>query len=101
MYPVEAEKKLQAWIRSHHLVCSGSFFLLETVEYSTIDRFTECVDTLGGTIIGVDSLKKLWIGKHRQVILYRVKASLNTPNHGLRQYWSKYGSFYSRFDERG
>lgn len=101
MYPLQAEKKLESWIRSRHLICSGSFFILETVEYSTVDRFVECVETLGGTLIAVDSVKKLWIGTHRQVILYRAKVSLNTPHHSLRQYWSKYGSFYTRFDERG
>ncbi len=101
MYPLQAEKKLQAWIRSHHLICSGSFLLFETVEYSTVERFTECIERLGGTLISVDSVKKLWMGKHRQVILYSAKASLNTPNNDLRLYWSKYGSFYSRFDERG
>lgn len=100
MYPLQAEKKLQCWIRSHHLVCSGNFFVFETVEYSTVERFTECIEILGGVLIAVDPLKKLWMGKHRQVILYRAKASLNTPNN-LRAYWSKYGSFYSRFDERG
>ncbi len=101
MYPIQAEKKLRAWIRSHHLVCSGSFFWFETVESSTLDRFTECVEALGGVLISVDSVKKLWMGKHRQVILYRAKVSLNTPHHALQTYWSKYGSFYSRFDERG
>lgn len=101
MYPLHAEKKLQAWIRSRHLVCSGNFFIFETVEYSTIERFSECVEVLGGTVISVESIKKLWIGKHRQVVLYQVKTSLHTPHHALRQYWGKYGSFYSRFDERG
>ena len=101
MYPVQAEKKLRAWIRSRHLICSGNFFLFETVEYSTLERFTNCMEALGGVLISVESVKKLWIGKHRQVVLYRARASLNQPEHVLRQYWSKYGSFYSRFDERG
>ena len=101
MYPVQAEKKLRAWIRSRHLICSGNFYFFETVESSAVDRFTECVETLGGSIIHVEPLKKIWIGKRRQVVLFRAKASLHTPEHALRNYWGKYGSFYSRFDERG
>ena len=101
MYPVQAQKKLRAWIRSKHLICSGNFFLFETVESTTLERFTDCMEVMGGTLISVDSVKKLWVGKHRQVVLYRAKASLNTPEQSLRNYWSKHGSFYSRFDERG
>lgn len=101
MYPVEAEKKLQAWIRSRHLICAGNFFWFETVESTAVDRFSDCVEILGGSVIAVEPAKKLWIGNHRQVVLYRAKASLHTPDHALRNYWSRYGSFYSRFDERG
>ncbi len=101
MLPPQAEKKLQHWIRSRHLICSGNFFIFESVEYTAIERFSECVQTLGGTVIVVQDLKKVWIGKHRKVVLYRVKASLHTPHHDLKQYWVKYGGFYTRFDERG
>ena len=91
---------MQTWIRSRHLICSGNFFIFETLDYSTIERFGECVNGLGGTLICVDPVKKIWMGNHRQVLLYRAKASLNTPHHDLRQYWIKYGSFRTRFDER-
>ncbi|WP_038025923.1 hypothetical protein [Synechococcus sp. PCC 7336] len=98
--PPQASKKMQVWIRSRHLVCEGSFFVFETVETSTIDRFSECVKCLGGTVIGVNPIRKVWIGTHRKVVLYRVKASLHTPHHDLKQYWIKYGGFRTRFDER-
>lgn len=101
MLPPIAHKKMQAWIRTRHLICSGNFFILETLEYTTVERFEECVKSLGGSLISVEPIKKVWIGSHRQVILYRAKASLHTPNHDLRQYWLKYGGFYTRFDERG
>lgn len=101
MLPPLAEKKMQHWIRSRHLICSGNFFVFETVEYSAIDRFSECVQSLGGTIIVVKSARTIWIGQHRKVILYQAKASLHTPHHDLKQYWFKYGAFYTRFDERG
>ncbi|MDJ0555147.1 MAG: CpeR family transcriptional regulator [Microcoleaceae cyanobacterium MO_207.B10] len=101
MLPPIAEKKLQSWIRSRHLICSGNFFLFETVEYSAVDRFTNCVQTLGGTLISVKPNKKIWIGNHRKVVLYQARASLYTPHHDLKQYWIKYGGFYTRFDERG
>jgi phycoerythrin-associated linker protein len=100
MLPPIAKKKLQSWIRSRHAICSGNLFIFETVDYSAIERFTECTSALGGAIISVDSIGKIWIGDHRQVILYRVKASLHTPNHDLKQYWIKYGSFRTRFDEQ-
>jgi phycoerythrin-associated linker protein len=101
MLPPLAENKMKSWIRSRHLICSGNFFVLETVEYSTVERFEECVRSLGGAIVAVRPIKKIWIGNHRKVIVYQAKASLHTPMHNLKQYWVKYGSFYSRFDERG
>ena len=101
MLPPQAEKKLRSWIRSRHLICSGNFYLFETVEYSTIDSFSECVRALGGTVICIYSKKKIWIGDHRKVVLYQAKASLNTPHHNLKEYWLDYGGFYTRFDERG
>jgi phycoerythrin-associated linker protein len=100
MLPPTARKKLQCWIRSRHAICSGSFFVFETVDYSAIERFSECIAALGGTVITVDCVGKIWMGDHRQVILYRAKASLHTPNHDLRQYWIKYGSFRTRFNQQ-
>ncbi|MEM9149267.1 MAG: CpeR family transcriptional regulator [Cyanobacteria bacterium P01_F01_bin.3] len=100
MLPPPAKKKMQAWIRSRHLICSGNFFIFETVEFSTVDKFEACVEALGGTLISVEPLRKIWIGSHRRVVLYQVKASLHTPHHELNQYWIKYGSFRTRFDER-
>ncbi|WP_242025593.1 CpeR family transcriptional regulator [Phormidium tenue] len=100
MLPPEAQKKMQCWIRSRHLICSGNFFIFETVDYSAVERFSECVIALGGTVISVDAADKVWIGDHRQVVLYRSKASLHTPHHQLNQYWIKYGNFRTRFDEQ-
>jgi len=98
MLPPEAQKKMQCWIRSRHLICSGNFFVFETVDYGAIVRFSECVSALGGTLISVEPVDKIWMGGHRQVLLYRARASLHTPHHALNQYWLKYGSFRSRFD---
>ncbi|MEM6445542.1 MAG: CpeR family transcriptional regulator [Cyanobacteria bacterium J06642_2] len=100
MLPPEAQKKMQAWIRSRHLICSGNFFVFETVENVTVERFGQCVRSLGGTVISVEPVRKVWIGNHRQVVLLHAKASLHTPHHDLKQYWIKYGSFQTRFDER-
>ncbi len=97
--PPEAKKKMQAWIRSRHLICSGHFYVFETVDYGAIDRFTGCIEALGGTLISVALVGKVWMGDHRQVVLYRARASLHTPCHALKQYWIKYGSFRTRFDE--
>jgi phycoerythrin-associated linker protein len=98
MLPPEAQKKMQCWIRSRHLICSGNFFVFETVDYSAVERFSDSVTALGGTVISVDPIGKIWMGDHRQVLLYRAKASLHTPCHALKQYWLKYGGFRTRFD---
>ena len=100
MLPPAAVKKMKCWIRSRHLICEGNFFILETLEYSTVERFEDCVSSLGGSLISVNGIKKVWIGNHRQVILYQAKASLHTPHHELKQYWIKYGGFHSKFDEK-
>jgi phycoerythrin-associated linker protein len=100
MLPPEAQKKIQSWIRSRHLICSGNFYVFESVDSSAIERFTESIEVLGGTLISVETIGKIWMGDHRQVLLYRAKASLHTPCHDLKQYWIKYGSFRTRFDEQ-
>jgi phycoerythrin-associated linker protein len=100
MLPPIAEKKVQSWIRSRHVICSGNFFVFETMDYSALDRFAASIRALGGTIIAIDSVGKVWIGDHRQIVLYRAKASLHTPHHDLKRYWIKYGSFRTRFDEQ-
>jgi phycoerythrin-associated linker protein len=98
--PPIAEKKMQCWIRSRHLICVGNFFIYESVHYGAVERFSECIAALGGTTISVESIGTIWMSDRRQVMLYRVKASLHTPQHDLKQYWIKYGSFRTRFDER-
>lgn len=98
LLPSEAQKKMQSWIRSRHLICSGNFFIFETVDHGAIDRFSDCVTLLGGSIISIDPVHKIWMGDRRQVILYRARASLHTPSHALKQYWLKYGGFRSRFN---
>ena len=98
MLPPEATKKMQNWIRSRHLICSGNFFIFQTVEYTTVENFSDAVKALGGALICVEPIDKIWIGDHRQVILYQARASLHTPCHDLKQYWIKYGGFRTRFD---
>jgi phycoerythrin-associated linker protein len=100
MLPPEAKKKMQGWIRSRHLICSGNFYVFESVDFSAVERFDECIQALGGTLISVDPIDKIWMGDHRQVLLYQAKASLHTPFHDLKQYWIKHGSYRTRFDQR-
>lgn len=100
MLPPEAEKKLKCWIRSRHLICEGNFFIFETIDYSCVERFTACIVALGGSLISVETIDKIWMGDHRQVFLYRGKASLHTPCNKVKQYWFKYGGLYTRFDKR-
>jgi phycoerythrin-associated linker protein len=99
MLPPIANKKMQCWIRSRHLICSGNLFIFETLDYTAVERFEQCVKSLGGTLISVKPIKRVWMGNHRQILLYRAKASLHTPHHELKQYWHQKGGFYTRFDE--
>jgi phycoerythrin-associated linker protein len=99
MLQLEIQKKMRAWIRSRHLICSGNFYIFETVDYSAIERFDDCVKALGGTLIAVESIGKISMGNHRQVLLYRAKASLHTPCHNLKQYWINSGSYRTRFEQ--
>jgi phycoerythrin-associated linker protein len=92
-------QKMKTWIRSRHLIFSGQFLIFETLDYATVERFEECVLSLGGCFISVEHTKSVWMGDHHKVILYQAKASLHTPHHELRQYWFKHGSFRTRFDE--
>lgn len=99
MLTLQAKKKMQGWIRSRHLICSGNFFIFETLESSTLDRFGQCVTSLGGTLIWVRKAKIILIGNHRKVVLYRAKASVHTPHHHLKEYWFKYGGLATKFQE--
>jgi phycoerythrin-associated linker protein len=100
MLPPVAIKKMQTWIRSRHLICSQKILIFETFDYPTVERFEDCLKSLGGELISVDALKKVWRGSHRQVILYQVKGTFNQVNHPIQQYWYENGSLYTRFDER-
>ncbi|NEQ96758.1 MAG: CpeR family transcriptional regulator [Cyanothece sp. SIO2G6] len=100
MLPPAAEKRLRTWIRSRHLICSGNYFIFESVDFSAIERFGDCIEVLGGALISVDTIGKVWIGDRRQLLLYRAKGSLLIPNNPLKQYWIKYGSFHTRFDDK-
>ena len=99
MLPSLARKKIQTWIRSRHLICSGNFFLLETLGYSTVEQFEACINSLGGTLITVKLVKHLWIGNHRRIILYQAKATLHNPHQDLKKYWFKHGGLHTRFDD--
>ena len=98
--PLSAIKKLQTWIKSHHLICDGNFFVLNTVEYSMVERFEQYIGILGGSLISVECIDRISMGNHRQVLLYQAKASLLTPHHDLKEYWHKYGSSSTKFGQR-
>ena len=100
MLPPVARKKMEAWIRSSHLIFLDNFLIFETLDYSAIERFESSIASLNGTFISVAIKEKIWMGNHRQVILYQAKAYLAVPNHQLKQYWIKYGAFYTRFDQQ-
>jgi phycoerythrin-associated linker protein len=91
---------MQAWIRIRHLIFSRQLLIFDTLDYPAVERFEEYVNILGGCLISVEPGKRLWMGNHRQVILYQANASLHTPHHELRQYSFKYGCFKTGFYQR-
>jgi len=97
IHPV-AEKKLRSWVRSRHLICSCNYFVFESPEYTSIELFGDCIGTFGGSLSRVQRVGKIQVGNRRQLMLYRAKASLLIPNHSLKQYWIRHGSFHTRFD---
>ena len=100
MLPPVAQKKMQTWIRSRHLICSKNELVFETYDYPAIERFEECLITLGGELVSVDTLRKVWRGNHRQVVLYQAKGIFKTQLNPIQQYWYANGSLHTRFDER-
>jgi phycoerythrin-associated linker protein len=100
MLPPIARQKMRTWIGSRHLICSENIFIFETLDYSAVERFEQCITSLGGTLISVEVKDRVWMGNHRQVILYQAKAKFDNPLHELKQYWYKNGSRHTRFDER-
>jgi len=46
MLPPIACKKMQAWIRSRHLIFSAQLLIFETLNYPAVERFEECVNSL-------------------------------------------------------
>jgi phycoerythrin-associated linker protein len=98
LLPLNAQKKMQSWIRSRHLIYTGNFLVFESLDFSAVERFTECIEVLDGTLISVEPVSKIWMGDHRQIFLYRAKASLFTAWPDIKNYWIKYGSFRTRFD---
>ncbi len=99
MLPPVAEKKMRTWVRSRHLICQKNKLIFETYEYPAIDRFEECLMSLGGELVSVNPLKKVWRGNHRRVILYQATGIFESPNHPIQQYWYENGSLYTRFDD--
>ena len=50
MLPPVARKKMQGWIRSRHLICTDNKIIFESYDYSAVERFEECLISLGGRI---------------------------------------------------
>jgi len=95
---IKAREKIKNWIRTRHIICQGNFFIFESLEYPTIERFEKYLSSLGGTLIVVNAVKKVWIGNHRKVILYQAKGTLYSELEEFKQYWFKYGGINSRFE---
>ena len=66
MLPPVARKKMEAWIRSRHLIFLDNFLIFETLDYSAIERFESSIASLNGTFISVAIKEKIWMGNHRQ-----------------------------------
>ena len=99
--PPRALQRIKGWMRSRHVVCKGHFLVMESLEQGAIDRFSACVEALGGSLIGVEACGRWTVG-NRNLVVLRARASLMSgywPE--LVGFWAENGAPYSRFDVRG
>ncbi|TGG83840.1 MAG: CpeR family transcriptional regulator [Aphanocapsa feldmannii 288cV] len=99
--PSQATAKLKGWMRSRHLICCGHFFVMESVDQSLIDRFCNCIEILGGTLITVEASGRWAMGPGRHVVVLRARATLLGRSSELITYWAERGGRHTRFEESG
>ena len=98
--PAQAKKSLEGWIRSRHLICLGTEFILETVEQRILDRFEACIEVLGGSISQVKAIGRWPMGPNRTFTLLQARAEVPRPEcSSLVNYWANNGSTETRFSD--
>ncbi|NQV10542.1 MAG: CpeR family transcriptional regulator [Cyanobacteria bacterium] len=100
MKNLAADAQLKCWIRSQHLVCSGTNFIFETVDHSLIERFEACLNVAGGQIITVKVMGNWPMGPRRCFKILRATAQVPKPlfSH-IVNYWASHGSMHTRYSE--
>nr|WP_231605318.1 CpeR family transcriptional regulator [Synechococcus sp. CBW1006] len=93
-------QQLEYWIRSQHLICRGTDFIFETVDQSLIERFEQCLLSLGGEIITIREVGAWPMGPKRTFKILRASARVPRPAaHAIVSYWANNGSTKTRFSE--
>ena len=97
---LEKENQMKAWIRSHHLICEGSDFIFETVDQTQLEKFEDCIQSMGGKIRTVKAVGNWPMGPRRTFKILRANASVPRPGgEKLVTYWAKKGSKQTRYSE--
>lgn len=100
MGKISPEKQLESWIRSNHLICEGSNFIFETVDQTLIDRFEDCLNSLGGEILTVHDVGDWPMGPRRCFKILRAVARVPRPTcSSVVSYWACNGSSHTRYSE--
>ena len=96
----KAVHQLRSWIRSHHLLCRGQYFIFETIDQSQLDRFEDCLRLLGGHIEAIRTVGNWPMGPRRAFKILRAEATVpRSKGQELQRYWAENGSFQTRFSE--
>lgn len=100
MATIAAEKQLKGWIRSHHLICSGTDFIFETVDQTQLERFEACIEHLGSTVRSITAVGNWPMGPRRSFKILRAVASVPRPGgEKLVTYWADRGAKQTRYSE--
>ena len=96
----KAKSHLKNWVRTQHLICSGTDFIFETVDQTQLERFQICLEAIGGKLDTVHAVGNWPMGPQRTFKILRAHACVPRPQ-GLeiQIYWATHGSLHTRFRE--
>lgn len=94
------EQFMRSWIKSQHLICKGTEFIFETVDQNLIERFEDCLNSLGGEIHSVKQVGLWPMGHNRNFKILRAVARVPRPAcNEIVNFWALNGSFTTRYSE--
>ena len=96
----DAERLLRGWIRTQHLICYERDFIFETVDQTHLDRFEQCMLSIGSDIRKIEAVGNWPMGNRRAFKILRAKANVPRPGgEKFIEYWAKNGKNATRYSE--